>query len=238
MAIVLLAGRLITAASGLRGDGFATGRRYTEAIERAGGVVLHVPPTEAAASAAPELVEHADGLLLQGGGDVEPTRYGQPNRSDHLYGISRAHDEVEIALVRAALARDIPVLGICRGMQVLNVALGGTLVQDIGERIADRESHWDTYHDVEIHPGSRLHDAMGPRPARCHSYHHQVVGDVATDFNVVANAPDGVIEAIEHRHARWVVGVQWHPEDDADRESAQQRLFDRFVGAMTGATSS
>lgn len=229
--LILLPGRRLSGAAGLRGDGFGTGRAYSEAVTRAGGVALQVPPTPGVAGAARDLVARADGLLLQGGGDVDPARYGAATGSTHLYGVEPLHDELEIALVRAAVEMDRPVLGVCRGLQVLNVALGGSLVVDLGERLPDREAHWDTYHRVDVAPGSRLAAAVGTSPARCHSYHHQALDAVAPGLHVVATAPDGTVEAVEHGARRWVVGVQWHPEDDAAEEPAQQRLFDRFVDA-------
>lgn len=226
---ILLPGRRIAAATGLRGDGYATGRRYSLAIARAEGVTLQVPPMIEAARAAMDLMARADGLLLHGGGDVDPSRYGGATTSDHLYGIDGLHDDVEIALVQAAIALDRPVLGICRGMQVLNVALGGSLLPDLGECVTDRESHWDTYHPVRVTTGSRLAEAASAALRQCHSYHHQALDRVADDLDVVATAPDGVIEAVEHRRCRWVVGVQWHPEDDAESSPSQQSIFDHFV---------
>jgi len=113
---------------------------------------------------------------------------------------------------------------------VLNVALGGTLHQDLGDVLPNRESHWDTYHPIHLETGSRIAAAMATRsPDRSHSFHHQALKDVATDLVVTARAPDGVIEAVEHRICGWVVGVQWHPEDDAGESRTQQSLFDAFV---------
>jgi len=234
---ILLPGRRVTAATGLRGDGYATGRRYSQAIARAGGVALQVPPMLESARAATDLMARADGLLLQGGGDVDPSKYGGTTTSDHLYGIDGLHDDLEISLVHAAIALDRPILGICRGVQVLNVALGGSLLPDLGARIPDRESHWDTYHPVTVTIGSRLSEAVGAAPTRSHSYHHQALDRVAEDLDVVATAPDGVIEAVEHRRCRWVVGVQWHPEDDAEDAPGQQSIFDHFVAASRRPTT-
>jgi putative glutamine amidotransferase len=149
-----------------------------------------------------------------------------------VYGIVPAHDDFELAIVREAVRQDKPLLAICRGIQLLNVALGGSLHQDLGEILSDRESHWNTYHPVSLLEGSRVAKAMGTvSPQQSHSFHHQAIKDLSPDLVITGTAPDGVIEAVEHRSCRWVVGVQWHPEDDAASESAQQKLFDGFVAA-------
>jgi putative glutamine amidotransferase len=229
--LVLLPGRRAEGGSGVRGPSYASGRRYADAIHRAGAIALQVPPLAFDDAAVEQLVARADAVVLHGGGDVDPARYGATSAHETLYGVDPVLDGVEIAIVRAAVARDLPVLAICRGAQVLNVALGGTLVQDLGEVLEDRESHWDRQHDVEVTAGSRTARALGRAPYRCHSYHHQAIDRVATGLVVTARAPDGVIEAVEHERARWVVGVQWHPEDDADSDPAQQGLFDAVVDA-------
>jgi putative glutamine amidotransferase len=227
--IILLPSKRTTDARGVRGPSYSNGRLYIEAVERAGGLVLQVPPTTLTDDDARILVGNAQGLLVQGGGDVNPIRYGQsPHPTSG--GIDDAHDDVEIALVRAAMAADIPVLGICRGMQVVNVALGGTLRQDHSLAGIDPSTHTDTYHDVIVDSDSLLAKALGTtRPSRCHSWHHQAVATLGDDVRAVASAPDGTIEAIEHGRKAWVVGVQWHPEDDAASTPDQQRLFDAFV---------
>ncbi len=227
---ILLPGKLTSGATGVRGDSYSNGLRYAEAIARAGGVVMTVPPLTESLPHVASLVAAVDGVLIQGGGDIDPARYGEAQRSDTVYGIVAAHDEFEITVVREAVRQDKPLLAICRGIQILNVALGGTLHQDLGDVLSDRESHWNTYHPITLTIGSRLAVAVDTTsPQRCHSYHHQALRDVSPDLTVVARAPDDVIEAVEHRHARWIVGVQWHPEDDAAETSDQQKLFDGFV---------
>ena len=227
---ILLPGKLTSGATGVRGDSYSNGLKYAQAIARAGGLPMTVPPLDEFVQHVADLVRAADGVLIQGGGDIAPERYGESRRSDTVYGIVHVHDEFEIAVAREAVRQNKPLLAICRGLQVLNVALGGTLHQDLGDVLSDRESHWDTYHPIAITGGSRLAAALETlTPERSHSYHHQAVKEVAGDLVVVARAPDNVIEAVEHRGCDFVIGVQWHPEDDAATTSNQQALFNAFV---------
>lgn len=229
---VLLPGRLSPEAKGVREAAIASGRRYSEAIARAGGIALTVPPLKSTLAHIESLVERADAVLLHGGGDLDPTLYNQQKSTDTIYGIVAEHDAVELAIVRAAIAIDKPVLAICRGNQVLNVALGGSLHQNLADTIEGSDLHWDTYHPVDVDKGSRVAKAMGTtRPTGGHSYHHQSVDRIATDLQVVALSDDGVIEAVEHRTATWIVGVQWHPEDDAATDAQQQGLFNALIAA-------
>lgn len=222
---VLIVGRLSTESQGVRGESFAAGQGYFRGVERAGGVPLMLPPIPALGDRLPQLIERVDALVLHGGGDVDPRRYGQNPSADELYGIVHEHDEVELAVVRAALAADIPILAVCRGMQVLNVALGGTLVQHIGT-----DDHWYATHPVNVRPGSRLAKAIGSeRPNACHSVHHQSIGDLGAGLTLVATADDGMPEAMEVDEARWALAVQWHPEDTAASDPQQQALFDELV---------
>jgi len=230
VARILLPGKLTSNAVGVRGESYSNGLKYSEAIARAGGVSMTVAPLPQHLESVALLVESSDGVLIQGGGDIDPDRYGETRRSDMIYGIVEAHDAFELAVVKEAVRQDKPLLAICRGIQLLNVALGGTLHQDLGDVLSDRESHWDTYHPISLAADSRVARAMGSTsPQRSHSFHHQAINELAPDLLVVGSAPDGVIEAVEHCTRRWVVGVQWHPEDDAADNPDQQRLFDAFV---------
>lgn len=227
--IILLPSKRTDESRGLRGPGFSSGRLYVEAVERAGGRVLQVPPTPLSDADAGDLVGIANGVLVQGGGDIDPARYDETAHSS-VGGVDDQHDAVELALLRAAVAADVPILGICRGMQVLNVALGGSLLQDHSLVGINPATHADTYHDVIVEPETLLATALGTtRPSRCHSWHHQAVARLGDGLRTSAAAPDGTIEAIEHGARRWVIGVQWHPEDDAATTPDQQRLFDAFV---------
>ena len=231
--VILLPGKLTTNSQGVRGDSFSTGRRYSEAVARAGGVVVQAQPIAQTTAAAHELVTRFDGVIIQGGGDIDPNRYGQKPRSNAIYGISLEHDELEIAVIRAAIELDKPVLAICRGIQILNVALGGTLHQHLADVLADGESHWDKHHEINLEPNSRVAKAMKTNsPKQSHSYHHQAIDTLAPDLIVTGRAPDQTIEAVEHNTKKWIVGVQWHPEDDADTEPDQQNLFNGFIDAI------
>ena len=231
--IILLPGKLTTESKGVRGDSFSTGRRYSEAVARAGGVALQVPPLELSIESAEEIVARFDGVIIQGGGDIDPSRYGQNKRNKKVYGIAPEHDDLEIAILQAAVKLDKPVLAICRGIQILNVALGGTLHQDLADVLADGESHWNTYHEIKLEPTSKIAEAMKTSsPKKSHSYHHQAIDLLAPGLVVTGRAPDQSIEAVEHVSAKWIVGVQWHPEDDADTETDQQNLFNGFVKAI------
>lgn len=230
VARILLPGKLTSNAVGVRGESYSNGLKYSEAIARAGGVTTTVAPLPQHLESVAMLVESSDGVLIQGGGDIDPARYGEPRRSETIYGIVEAHDAFELAVVKEAVRQDKPILAICRGIQLLNVALGGTLHQDLGDVLADRESHWDTYHPISLTADSRVARAMGSTsPQRSHSFHHQAINELAPDLLVVGSAPDGVIEAVEHRTSKWVIGVQWHPEDNAADNPDQQRLFDAFI---------
>ena len=221
----MIVGRLSPEAKGVRGPAFASGQTYLRAIERAGGMPIIVPPIPTLADRIDELIDRVDALVLHGGGDIDPARYGQEASAEQLYGIVPEHDDVELAVVRAALAADLPMLAICRGLQVLNVAQGGTLVQHLGS-----EDHWLKKHPVHLTAGSRLASAFASTHAEaCHSVHHQAIDTLGSGLTVTATADDGVTEAVEVDGSRWAVAVQWHPEDTAAKDPAQQGLFDTLV---------
>jgi putative glutamine amidotransferase len=199
---------------------------YARAIEAAGGLPVLLPPCDADLAA--DAVDGLHGLLLAGGADVAPERYGA--RRDDWTGPPRIdRDDWELALVQAALARDLPILAICRGMQVLNVALGGDLIQHLPDEVGT-DDHCPTpgrhgRHQVEVAPGSRLAAIVG-LGAETATYHHQAVRALGAGLSPTAWAADGVVEAVELADRSWVQGVQWHPEaHDGDA------LFAAFVAA-------
>jgi putative glutamine amidotransferase len=223
--VVLIVGREITEPTSVRGPTFGIGRTYAHAITRAGGIPIILPPIIDLHDQLETLLSRCDAIVLHGGGDIDPKHYGQSPTTSALYGINANHDEIEIAVARHALAEDIPMLAICRGLQVVNVAHGGTLIQDLGT-----EDHRQKYHSVDLIPDSKLARAVGAsRAEACHSFHHQAVDVVGHGFVVVGTASDGTIEAIESTTATWCVAVQWHPEDSAATDQQQQNIFDTLI---------
>jgi putative glutamine amidotransferase len=192
-------------------------------------------PTQLDSGDAHGLLERFDGLLLMGGGDVDPARYGQERRPE-VVGVNTTRDDFEISLVRAAIHRKVPTLAICRGMQVLNVALGGDLNQHLADGGAVRHRTPDdgyATHTVRLENGSRVAAAMELDQVESSCSHHQAVSRLGEGLTSVGWADDEVVEAIEHT-AGWVVGVQWHPERTAVEDPSQQRLFDAFVQQVAG----
>lgn len=181
------------------------------------------------------LDDDVDGVLLLGGGDVDPTLYGHYEPAENLYGVDRGCDERTLALIKSAVGTGRPVLGICRGSQLLNVAYGGSLIPDLGpdnpHRGRDGEPMFldDT---VLVEPGTRLAGILGADRVTVRNGHHQAVGGVAPDLRIAARGLDGVIEGVEHRDpACWVVGVQWHPEDSDGPDDTRRALFTALLEA-------
>ena len=185
---------------------------------------LMLPPISDLVSDVKEILRRVDAVVLHGGGDVDPRRYGQEPSTDELYGIVAEHDEVELAVASAAVEADLPMLAICRGMQVLNVAMGGTLHQDIGGG-----AHSYAYHSVTLAKSSRLAAVLGTNVEAGHCVHHQTVDRVATGLEVVGRTDDGLIHAAEVTGSTWAVATQWHPEDTAVTDAQQQSLFTALI---------
>ena len=239
----------------------------TQTLQSLGGVSAEIPPswvmsqryilTLTAAGALPWMIplvgndeetmrgiyEELDGVFLPGGADIDPASYG---RDPHPLcdKTDPARDEVELALARWALADDKPVLGVCRGLQLLNVAAGGTLYQDIREQRPDALKH-DYFpfggsgftrdflaHEVTVAEGSRLASLLGAGALRVNSMHHQAIRELGRGLTATAVSPDGLVEALEGP-GLFVLGVQWHPEALTDTDAPSRRLFEEFVGAAT-----
>jgi putative glutamine amidotransferase len=188
-------------------------RNYSLAVQRAGGIALVLSPDDAVADEPDQLLDLIDGLMLAGGSDVDPASYGAEPHPE-TKGTNAQRDRFEMALARAALERDMPVLGICRGMQMLNVACGGTLVQHI-----DTATHRHTPgrfgdHEVALEPESLAARAAGGERVSVKSHHHQGIADLGQGLEVSGRADDGEVEAIEARAHEFALGVLWHPEED------------------------
>jgi putative glutamine amidotransferase len=217
---------------GWRQGAVASTTAYLEALQRAGADPVIVPPVPLDETEAGVRLERFDGLLLVGGGDIDPARYGQEPRPEVAH-INPVRDGFEIPLVRAAIGRGMPTLCICRGVQVLNVALGGTLHQHISDRqdlVAHRNADGSdgVLHEVRAQPGSRVMKAMGVERARTFSHHHQALAELGAGLVPVAWAEDGLLEGVELDDG-WVLGLQWHAEATAAADPTQQAVFDALV---------
>jgi putative glutamine amidotransferase len=195
---------------------------YVRAVERAGGRALLVPPDE---DAVDEVLDALDGLILSGGNDMTPEEYGA-DRHPATVGTNPERDQGELALLEGALERDLPVLAICRGFQVLNVARGGDILQHLPE-VVGHEEHREVVgefseHAVRVDPSSRIREVRGP----VKSHHHQALGRIGDGLREVAWAEDGTVEGLEDPEKPFLVGVLWHPEAGED-----QRLFEQLVEA-------
>ncbi|HHZ84126.1 MAG TPA: gamma-glutamyl-gamma-aminobutyrate hydrolase family protein [Nitrospirales bacterium] len=210
--------------------------RYTKALEHAGAIPIILSYAHMN-TLRPLLTKQLHGLMMIGSGsDLDPRWYGEPPICSYPI-MSTARSEFDIALAKTAWKTSLPLLGICGGMQTVNVALGGTLVQDIATQLPRASNHKPdgpvarTAHSISIAPKSRLARIVGRRQFRVNSCHHQALKTVAPQLTVSATAPDGIIEAIEAPMRTFFVGIQWHPEHLYARSEPNQRLFSAFVRA-------
>ena len=205
--------------------------KYIESLARAGAKMRWVELSDPEQAVQDALT--CDGLLLPGGGDMDPKFYGQ-ERIPACGEPNLLRDAAEPLLLRAFLAADKPVLGICRGIQVMNAVLGGDLYQDIKpfEHLPHND-HWAKVHTVTVRRGTLLSRILGQDTVLVNSQHHQAVDRVAPGFTLAALSEDGIVEAIEKPDARFCLGVQWHPEWLSDADPAMQSLFDAFVNACS-----
>lgn len=216
-------------------EAYALPSTYIDAIRAAGGIPVIFPPGEKTPA---RLLELVHGFVLSGGGDIAPARY-QGDHHEMIYGVSEERDSFEMEIAQAALERpDRPLLCICRGMQVLNVVLGGTLhehLPDLGPDGVDhrRPDRLPTSHPASIKPDSRLAEILDATQVNVCSWHHQAIDRIGRGLDPVAWAEDGIIEAVEHAGHPFCIGVQWHPEMQLD-DPAQQRLFREFVRRCGG----
>jgi putative glutamine amidotransferase len=205
---------------------------YIDAVQAAGGIPILLPPNQLDPAS---IFDAVDGLIFSGGGDINPELYGGfVDRT--VYSVNAERDNFELSLAKLALRADIPVLGICRGMQVLNVASGGNLVVHVPDAYGEEVNHRQENpiraieHIIKIDPDSRLAKIMGTTSTNVVSWHHQAVQTMIPGWQIVARAPDGLIEAIEYKYHPWMVAVQWHPEM-SPKSLPNCELFRAFVEA-------
>jgi putative glutamine amidotransferase len=216
--------------------GYAVLDTYVDMVTAAGGLPVLLTPVPGDSVA--EVLHRLDAVVFSGGGDVDPARYGG-NLLDSVYGIDAERDEFELALARAAAGSRVPALCICRGTQVMNVALGGSLLEDIRARIPGALDHWadgdrafQPHHSVEITPGSSTAKVLGVSVLEVNSVHHQALDRIGTGLVAAARAPDGVVEAVEPTDGTWPMwAVQWHPEYLGPDDLPSRRLFVALVDA-------
>ncbi|AZR72319.1 hypothetical protein BBF96_02270 [Anoxybacter fermentans] len=217
---------------------FTLPKLYVRAIENVGGLPLILPIIDKDVALIAEMVERVDGILLTGGVDVDPMLFGEEPHTE-MGRIDPERDFFELHLAKIALEKNLPILGICRGCQVLNVAAGGTIVQDIPSFYGKDKVHkhkqtaprWYPTHSVEIVKGSKLEAIFKTNKITVNSYHHQSVKEPAPGFIVSAKAKDGIIEAIEGIEYKYALGIQWHPELMWQKYPQFKNLFQSFIDA-------
>jgi putative glutamine amidotransferase len=228
--LIAIPARFSSSAAALRYEAEVAARKLVEAVYAAGGEPLSVHPSAPGGTVSDADVARrlafADGVLLPGGGDLHPASYGGAQH-ESLYDMDREQDAFDLAVARWCLQAGTPLLAICRGMQVVNVAMGGTLVQDMPRQ------HRHVRSELALQPGTAAHRVLGRDVATISCYHHQALDRIGAGLRPTACAEDGVVEAIELTEpgAGWFLAVQWHPEDTAADDPAQQRLFDALVSA-------
>jgi putative glutamine amidotransferase len=221
------------------------GRSYVEELRKVGAVPWVIPLIPHDPDTLQEIFDRLDGVFITGGVDVDPTRYGEPKTP--LCGTTDPdRDAVEIALLKHAMNRNLPVLAVCRGIQILNVTLGGTLYQDVSAQVPSALKH-DYFptptqpsrkylaHDIAVTSGTRLAHLLGDSRVPVNSMHHQAIKDLAPSLVTTARAPDGIIEAVEGTDTQFLVAVQWHPEELTETHPGQARLFTAFADAASAA---
>lgn len=218
---------------------YALSRTYVDAVRAAGGVPVILPTDRQELD---DILPRLDGLLIGGGGDLDPVLYGDADVHETTYGIDHDRDQFEIDAFRLAESRDLPTLCICRGIQVMAVAMGGTLTQDITSSDPDALEHRQhqlgfmrdaVSQSVVVAPGNPLSEAVGSERVEINSFHHQSVDSAGPTLNVIATAEDGVIEALWHPGMTFGIGVQWHPEMLAADRPEQASIFRALVQAAS-----
>ncbi|MGB9814064.1 MAG: gamma-glutamyl-gamma-aminobutyrate hydrolase family protein [Thermovenabulum sp.] len=211
---------------------------YYLAVERAGGIPIIIPPLEE--ETLKGVLDLVDGVLISGGPDVDPLIFGE-NPIRELGEVNPLRDKAEIFLVKEAFFRKKPIMGICRGIQVINVALGGNLYQDLPSQVRDCIKHsqsaprWYPTHKVKIDKGTTLFEIYNSQEVKVNSFHHQAIKEVSPYLKAVAYAPDGIIEAVESSaEGVFILGLQWHPEGMWHKDPMQLKPFERFIEEIKG----
>ncbi|NGO68153.1 gamma-glutamyl-gamma-aminobutyrate hydrolase family protein [Streptomyces boncukensis] len=232
--LIAVPARFSATTSALRYAAEVSARALTEAVWRAGGEPATIHPADPAGTDTSARLARFDGVLLPGGGDVAPHRYGVTDAHGSVYDVDGLQDACDLEVARRTLDLGLPLLAVCRGLQVVNVVLGGSLEQDMG---GPEREHRHLVHPVAVRRGTLLERATGAEKAEVSCYHHQRVDRTGTGLTVTARAADGTVEGLEIPGARgWFTAVQWHPEDTAHEDPAQQGLFDAFVHAARGGS--
>lgn len=210
---------------------------YLNAVENAGGIPLFIPVSEDMEDVKSYL-DMVDAIIFSGGEGVGPINFGE-NPSKFISNINHSRDSFELALFEEAYNRDMPILGVCRGAQLINVALGGNLYQDIFSEIPNCHGHmpsemqvYDLFHLIDIKEESKLFDILKKAELEVNSFHHQAIKNIGKDLKVTATAKDGVIEGIESLSRKFLVGVQWHPEDLTLKHKEFLKLFKALVDSI------
>jgi putative glutamine amidotransferase len=221
---IAIVARFAESTSATRYEAIVTARRLAEGVWAAGGEPLSF--LAVANSDWNTRLAGIDGVIMPGGADIDPRTYGQDPISDQIYGVDSLQDSVDISLVHHVIDNGIPLLAICRGMQITNVALGGTLVQHM------EHPHLHHVSTVTVDP-SATELGLTNRQLEVSCYHHQAIDRLADGLTAIATAPEGHVEAVRIDSPGWAFGVQWHPEDNYDTEPGQLQIFERFVRAAS-----
>jgi putative glutamine amidotransferase len=224
---IAILGRLADGTTVTRSRGLVTARALAEAVWAAGGDPLTFLPVEG--SDWNERMAGIDGILMPGGGDLDPSHYSTEVTSDEIYGVDALQDAVDFSLAKWAIANGIPLLAVCRGCQLVNVALGGTLIQHM------ENDHRHKVHPVKVAEATELGLTQDIVESSC--YHHQAIDRLGDGLEVVATSEDGVIEAIKIPSKAWAFGVQWHPEDNFAENAQQLAVFEKFVAEAASFSS-
>jgi putative glutamine amidotransferase len=243
--VIGIATQTLPAVTGERPACWIMGQRYVEVVRAAGGVPWLIPLMPHDPDTMNEVYTRLDGVFLTGGVDVEPTFYGE-EKLPVCGATDPDRDAIEIQLLKFALDRDLPILAVCRGIQILNVTCGGTLYQDVTAQVpaALKHDYFPTpenpsrkylAHDITVKSGSRLGSILGETVVPVNSMHHQAIKDLAPGLVPTAFAPDGIIEGVEGANGQYMFAVQWHPEELADSQPGMNRLFHTFIDAARAA---